>query len=211
LDAYDFYSSLSNGSYNSKDKDKNYSSLIEKTDSSESPAQEAPSSTEGWHAAFGALSAIPYAPIGGLAFLGNAALYASEGNWSGFCLSFLGPISTASIVGSAAGSGPTQVLGGQFVNRVYDSRYGVVEGVSGPLGKSFSPGSGIPTTATEAIAERGLGVYNTNNAEMGVVYRALKNIPAEARTSLEGTAPELLINSRFFKYLEKVFEHPVVK
>ena len=114
------------------------------------------------------------------------------------------------LVGEGTLESATVVRQGEFVNRVYDSGYGTVPGVSGPLGQSFSPGSGVPTTAAEAIADRGLMIYNTNNAQQSIVYQAMSNIPALARTSLGGTAPELLINPTYFDSLNPVAQYPVV-
>ncbi len=90
------------------------------------------------------------------------------------------------------------------------TRYGSAPGVSGPLGRSFSPGSGVPTTAAEAIEQRGLMIYNTNNAERALIYRATENIPTTVRTSLGGTAPELLIDPAYFNSLKPVSQFPVV-
>jgi hypothetical protein len=75
------------------------------------------------------------------------------------------------------------VRNGEFVNRVYDSSYVVIDGVSGPLGRSFSPGSGIPTTAEETIVDRGLQIFNTYNAQNVIIYRGTNNIPATFRIS----------------------------
>ena len=46
---------------------------------------------------------------------------------------------------------------GGFLNRAFDSRFADLgrNKVSGPFGRSFSPGSGIPTTAGETIRDRG--------------------------------------------------------
>jgi hypothetical protein len=96
---------------------------------------------------------------------------------------------------------------GSFVNRVYDSRFGDAGAqVSGPLGRSFTPGSGVPTTAAEAIQQRGLNLFYTNNAERAVIYRATGDIPTINRTSIGGSAPETLIDPRYFDQLEKVRE-----
>ena len=62
------------------------------------------------------------------------------------------------IVLEISDSSSTTIKAGEFVNRVFDSNYGKLEGVSGPLGRSFSPGSGINTTAKENIIERGLDI-----------------------------------------------------
>lgn len=110
-----------------------------------------------------------------------------------------------------ADSSTTTIKAGEFINRVYDSNYGLIEGVSGPLGRSFSPGSGVSTTAKENIIERGLDIFNTNNAEMGVVYRVTEDIPATSRIAIEGTVDELLIEPEYWEKLEKVFEFPIVK
>lgn len=94
---------------------------------------------------------------------------------------------------------------GSFVNRVYDSRFGQAGAqVSGPLGRSFTPGSGVPTTAGEAIQQRGLNLFYPNNAERAVIYRATGDIPTINRTSIGGSAPETLIDPRYFDQLERV-------
>ena len=94
---------------------------------------------------------------------------------------------------------------GQFVNRVFDSRAGQAgANVSGPLGRSFSPGSGVPTTASEAIQQRGLNIFYPNNAQEAIIMRANGNIPAIQRTSIGGTTPELLIEPQYWNQLETV-------
>jgi len=73
------------------------------------------------------------------------------------------------------------------------------------MGGSFSPGSTLPTSASQTIIDRGLnwpGVVN--NAEMGVIYRANQNLPATFRTSLGGTAPEVLIAPAYRSGLQQV-------
>ncbi len=108
---------------------------------------------------------------------------------------------------------PQQIIvrAGEFVNRTYDSRwFPGAQGISGPLGRSFSPGSGVPTTAAEAIIERGLGIWSANNSQVAVVYKVVQDIPALSRTSLFGKAPEVLIDPQFFQNLQKVIEYPLV-
>ncbi len=114
------------------------------------------------------------------------------------------------LVGEGSLESATVVRRGEFANRVFDSRYGSTPGVSGPLGRSFSPGSGVPTTAAEAIEQRGLMIYNTNNAERAIIYRATENIPATMRTSLGGTTPELLIERANWGSLQPVIQYPLV-
>ncbi len=100
---------------------------------------------------------------------------------------------------------PTVVKKGEFVNRLYDSRHGQAgANVSGPLGRSFSPGSGISTTAAEGAKERGLNIFYPNNAEKAIIFRAKSDIPAFERTAIRGSAPETLIEPRFFDQLEVV-------
>jgi RHS repeat-associated protein len=94
---------------------------------------------------------------------------------------------------------------GEFVNRVFDSRYQELGSeVSGPLGRSFTPGSGVPTTAAEATAQRGLGIYYPNNAQEAIIYRAKSDIPTINRTSLGGTAAESLIDRQYWDQLEVI-------
>ena len=95
---------------------------------------------------------------------------------------------------------------GQFVNRVFDSRAGQAgANVSGPLGRSFSPGSGVPTTASEAIQQRGLNLFYPNNAQEAIIMRARENIPAVQRISIGGATPELLIEPQYWNRLETVW------
>jgi YD repeat-containing protein len=104
----------------------------------------------------------------------------------------------------------TIVRRGEFVNRMYDSGYAPGAGVSGPLGRSFAPGSGVSTTAAEGIQDRGLGVFYPNNAQQAIMYRATENIPASSRTSIGGTTPEIIIEPAHFPALQPVHQFPVV-
>jgi hypothetical protein len=115
------------------------------------------------------------------------------------------------LIGDGSLESATVVRQGEYVNRVYDSNYGDTPGASGPMGGSFSPGSGVPTTATEAIADRGLSYANQNNAQQAVVYQATGNIPATQTTSLGGTAPEIQISQQNQSLLTPVAQFPVVK
>ena len=100
---------------------------------------------------------------------------------------------------------------GGFVNRMFDSRAGLPgANVSGPIGRSFSPGSGIPTTASEGIKQRGLNVFYPNNAQEAIIYRAKEAIPAVQRTSIGGTAPEILIEPQHWSKLEVVRQFSVI-
>jgi hypothetical protein len=99
----------------------------------------------------------------------------------------------------------TVIQKGEFVNRVYDSRFGQSSiRVSGPLGRAFSPGSGVPTTAAEAIEQRGLNIFYPNNAQEAIIYRAKSNIPCIKRTSIGGKASEILVEPRYWDQLEVV-------
>jgi len=101
---------------------------------------------------------------------------------------------------------------GQFVNRMFDSRYGQVDAnVSGPLGRSFSPGSGIPTTAREGIQQRGLNMFYPNNAQEAIIYRVKEPVPAIKRTSIGGTVVEILIEPQHWDKLEVMRQFSVTQ
>ena len=126
----------------------------------------------------------------------------------------LGPEGPGQFVLKTGGNGPleqaTIVRKGQFVNRAFDSRAGTPGArVSGPLGRSFSPGSGVPTTAQETIVQRGLDLFSTNNAEEAIIFRAKGNLPATRRTAIGGTEPELVIEPTEFGSLEEIIRFPV--
>jgi RHS repeat-associated protein len=103
---------------------------------------------------------------------------------------------------------------GQFANRVFDSRAGQPGiKVSGPLGRSMTPGTGVPTTAAEAIERRGLNLFSANNAERAAIYQAKSDIPTIERAAIGGTDPEILIDPKYFDQLELVrsFDLPTGK
>lgn len=104
----------------------------------------------------------------------------------------------------------TVVRQGEFLNRVFDSRFVFGADVSGPLGRSFALGSGVPTTANEAILQRGLNIFFSNNAQEAIIYRATGNIPGTLRMSIGGTAPEVLIGPSFYSSLEPIVQCPLV-
>ena len=138
---------------------------------------------------------------------------AGEALASGDVVGILGPRGPGQFVMRSEGTleSATVVRRGEFVNRMYDSRFGSTQSVSGPLGRSFSPGSGVPTTASEGISQRGLNIYSQNNAQQAIIYRATKNIPATSRVSISGTAPEIIIEPEYWKYLSPVRrQYPVV-
>ncbi len=92
------------------------------------------------------------------------------------------------------------------LNRLFDSRWQLGRPYSQPMGGSFSPGSSLPSSASQAIISRGLNYSPSivNNAELGVVYRANQNIPATFRTSLGGTDPEIMIMEQYRHYLQRI-------
>lgn len=97
---------------------------------------------------------------------------------------------------------------GEFAHRVFDSRYRQLGSqVSGPLGRSFSPGSGVPTTAAEATSTRGLGIFYPNNASEAVIFRAKTDIPIISRTAIGGTDPEILIEPQYWDQLELMLQY----
>jgi hypothetical protein len=96
----------------------------------------------------------------------------------------------------------------QTINRVFDSRHTLGRPFSRPWGGSFSPGSTLPNSASQAIIERGLnwpGVVN--DARHGVVYKAEKNIPCMSRISLGGTSPEIEILSEYQLMFKQIGEY----
>jgi RHS repeat-associated protein len=124
----------------------------------------------------------------------------------------LGPSGTGQFIIKSEGmlESATVIKRGEFVNRMFDSKYGSIPDVSGSMGRSFAPGSGLPTTATEGIMQRGLNIYNQNDAQQAIIYKAIKNMPATKRVSIQGTTPEVLIESEFRKYLSEVRKYPVI-
>jgi RHS repeat-associated protein len=94
---------------------------------------------------------------------------------------------------------------GQYINRVWDSRWTPNSRFSGPIGFSYSPGGAIPINAATAIEGRGLRIAGViNNAERGGVFRPTQNIPAILKISTKGTDPEIFIAKRYHQYLELV-------
>lgn len=112
------------------------------------------------------------------------------------------------LVGEGSLRSASVVRRGQTINRVFDSRWELNKSYSRPWGGSFSPGSSLPNSTSEAIIERGLnwpGVVN--NARFGVVYKAEKNIPCMSRISLGGTTPEIEILSEYQLMFKQVGEY----
>ena len=96
---------------------------------------------------------------------------------------------------------------GQYINRVWDSRWTPGSQYSGPFGGSYSPTGSLPINASIASERRGLGLPGVlNNAERGGVFRVTRGFPAPSRVSIDGIEPELLIHPRYQRYLELVDE-----
>lgn len=97
---------------------------------------------------------------------------------------------------------------GDYINRVWDSRWTKGSIYSGPRGGSYSPGGALPINATTAIETRGLkdisGVIN--NAERGGVFRVNRRIPAILQKSIGGSEPEIFIPEKYRQYLELINE-----
>ena len=109
------------------------------------------------------------------------------------------------LVGEGSLESDGVVRRGGELNRVFDSRWQLGHPYSQPMGGSFSPRSTLPTSASQAIIDRGLNWPDVvNNAQMGVIYRANQNIPATFRTSLGGTAPEIKILEQYRRGLQRV-------
>jgi hypothetical protein len=111
------------------------------------------------------------------------------------------------LVGEGSLRSASVVRRGQTLNRVFDSRWRQGFPYSQPMGGSFSPGSTLPTSASQTIVERGLNWPGiTNNAQFGVIYKASGNVPSMVRTSLGGTTPEIEIAKGYRFILKEVGE-----
>jgi RHS repeat-associated protein len=87
---------------------------------------------------------------------------------------------------------------GQYINRVWDSRWTEGSAFSGPIGGSYSPKGALPINAATGIETRGLNIPGVlNNAERGGVFDVVRDTPAMLRTSIRGTEPELLIAPQY--------------
>jgi hypothetical protein len=96
---------------------------------------------------------------------------------------------------------------GQYINRVWDSRWTPGSKFSGPFGGSYSPNGALPINAATAVETRGLNIPGVlNNAERGGVFAPTRNIPATLRTSIGGTESELLIAPQYRQYLNLIDE-----
>jgi RHS repeat-associated protein len=96
---------------------------------------------------------------------------------------------------------------GQYINRVWDSRWTELSAYSGPQGGSYTPGGALPINAAIAIETRGLRIPGViNNAERGGIYRATQNIPAILKMSVSGTEPEIFIAPRYRQHLKLLDE-----
>jgi len=153
-----------------------------------------------------------YAAMGGLNLGLSLAAFMPEGAAlsEGFApvKGILGPEGPGQFV-LQSGEGSLETAGvvrtGEQLNRVFDSRWQLGSPYSQPLGGSFSPGSTLPTSSSQAFIDRGLnwpGVVN--NAQMGVIYSANQNLEATFRTSLGGVAPEVLIAPLYRSSLQQV-------
>jgi len=114
----------------------------------------------------------------------------------------------ALLLGLVAANETTVVLReGQYVNRVWDSRWTEGSIYSGPRGGSYSPDGALPIDASTAIESRGLDMPNVfNNAERGGIYEVTSDIPAIFRTSIGGTEPELFIQPQYRQFLNLIDE-----
>jgi hypothetical protein len=94
---------------------------------------------------------------------------------------------------------------GQYLNRVWDSRWTPGSQYSGPFGGSYSPSGALPINTTTAIETRGLNIPGVlNNAGRGGVYSVTRDIPAISRNSIGGTEPELLVSPQYRQYLNLI-------
>ena len=129
----------------------------------------------------------------GRADAGQRAEYIARG--ATFVGLLLAPGAKGVGVGTKVSMGESVLLKeGTILNRVWDSRFGSLEGASGPFGSSFSPGSALPINAEVGVTTRGLNIPGViNNAEVGGLFTVTADTPALLRTSISGTAPELVI------------------
>jgi RHS repeat-associated protein len=96
---------------------------------------------------------------------------------------------------------------GEYINRVWDSRWTPGSQYSGPFGGSYSPNGALPINASTAIEGRGLNIPGVlNNAQRGGVYSVTRDIPATLRSSIKGTDPEIVIDPEYRKYLDLLDE-----
>ena len=83
---------------------------------------------------------------------------------------------------------------GDLINRVWDSRWTPGSKYSGPYGGSYSPTGSLPNNAVDAINSKGLNVPGVlNNAERGAIYEVSGDTPVIFRTSIGGSAPEIVV------------------
>ncbi|MBK8402493.1 MAG: RHS repeat-associated core domain-containing protein [Propionivibrio sp.] len=122
-------------------------------------------------------------------------------------MGIVGAVFGRGAVGVEAAVAETQVTlsNGQYINRVWDSRWTPGSSYSGPFGGSYSPGGALPINATTAVETRGLNIPGVlNNADRGGIYNVTQDIPATLRTSIGGTEPELLIAPQYRQYLNLI-------
>jgi hypothetical protein len=75
------------------------------------------------------------------------------------------------------------------------------------MGGSWCPGDELPSSASEAIATRGLDIPGVqNNARLGIVVEATETIPVTTRTSVGGTAPEVMVPKKLREILKVIRE-----
>jgi hypothetical protein len=102
---------------------------------------------------------------------------------------------------------PYVVDEGKIVNRVWDSNWQSVKGSSSPKGSSFCEGACMPIHAQSAIERRGLNIPGiVNDARHGGLFKAVGNIPAQIRTSIDGVEAEIVIEARYLHLLKFIPE-----
>lgn len=105
----------------------------------------------------------------------------------------IGRVAKAERLGETA----VQLKKGDLINRVWDSRWTPRSQYSGPFGGSYSPTGSLQINSAEAAASRGLTVSGVlNNGQRGAIYEVTRDTAAVLRTSIGGTADELVIAPR---------------
>lgn len=104
------------------------------------------------------------------------------------------PQTKAAIEESAAVLEQIVIRKGEYLNRVWDSRW-PSGSVSGPQGLSYCRGSCLPINSATAVQRRGLsGIAEvTNNAREGAIFRVKEDIIVSVRKSIGGVDQEIII------------------
>jgi hypothetical protein len=94
---------------------------------------------------------------------------------------------------------------GEYLNRVWDSRHGVLPGASGPQGMSFCQGNCLPINAASAIQTRGLGIPEVvNDARRGAAFRLSQDLIVIVRQAKEGSVREIMVHQNDYHTLRLI-------